>query len=164
MEQELSKIKTSIEQRGKGIFIIPMITGACALIIFFLNSYLLIAGLSIIILFCIFLYTHYFQISKIAKNIHFISPQNKAEIDTVFNLIQKEKAITVNVFPYIILYTGLILCYAGSENLPFKLVEFATIQFVVFTIIYIDQLNTKGKIYANVLKKLEIISNQLPIH
>lgn len=158
MENEIAEIKTSIEERGKGIFIIPAIAGTCGLITFFLNSYLLIAGLSIIILFCIFLYTHYFQISKIAKNIHFISPESKAESDMIFNLIQKEKAITVNVFPYIILYMGLVLCWAGIENVPFKLIEFAIIQFVVFALIYIDQFNKKGKTYTSLLKKLEILS------
>ncbi|GLU50705.1 hypothetical protein [Dyadobacter frigoris] len=158
MENELAEIKTSIQERGKGIFIIPAIASTCAVIIFFINSYLLIAGLFVIIIFCLFLYANYFQLSKIAKNIHFNSPEGKDEIDTVFKLIQKEKTITVNVIPYIILYTGLVLCRAGIENTPFKLIEFAVIQFVVFALIYIDQLNKKGRKYASLLEKLEMLS------
>ncbi|MCF0056703.1 hypothetical protein [Dyadobacter sp. CY356] len=141
MENELAEIKNSIQERGKGIFIIPAIASTCAVLIFFINSHFLTTGLSIIIIFCLFLFTNHFQLSKIAKNIHFIIPRNKDEIDMVFKLIQKEKAITVKITPYIILYTGLILCWAGIENTPFKLIEFAFLQFVVFTLIYMDQLN-----------------------
>ncbi|MBE9466339.1 hypothetical protein IEE83_31110 [Dyadobacter sp. UP-52] len=54
MENEIAEIKTNILERDKGMFIIPGIAGTCAVIIFFVNSSLLIAGLSVILLFCDF--------------------------------------------------------------------------------------------------------------
>ncbi|MEO6685123.1 MAG: hypothetical protein ABIN24_04130 [Dyadobacter sp.] len=157
MENELAGIKTSIQERSKGILILPLIVLICTFSLFFITSYLLIAGLSVIIMFCIFMYCNYFSISKIAKNIHFNAPENKEEIDSVIKLIKKEKVITVNIMPYLILYTALVLCWAGIEESPSRLIEFAIIQFVVFALIYIDQLNKKSRKYSGLLENLETL-------
>ena len=159
MENEIQKIKFDIQERNKGIFITPAIAGVCAVIIFFVNSYLLIAGLSVIILFCLFLFISQLQISKIVKNIEFNIPESANDIDTILKLIRIEKIINVNITPYLILYTGIVLCWAGIENTPIDLMEFAFLQLVLFALIYADQLNKKGKKYAELLEKLKMIAN-----